>query len=139
MTKVIEQPRRPLVDWQHKLDAWLEDVHEIIHQASHWAEQRGWSTQQDQKLVTEEVIGTYEAPRLLIHTPQGRLLLDPIARYVVGAEGRFEFCVMPSYDSVLLIKSDGNWKFFSTSRMDLNLPWSEQSFEQVALELLKTP
>src|SRR5947209_8182027 len=123
MTKILAEPRRPVENWQHELGVWIAEVEAILSQAKSWAEKRGWATKQDQKVITEEDIGTYEAPRLLIHSPQGRLLLDPVARYVVGAEGRFDFCVIPSYDSVALVKTGGAWGFFSTSRPDLDLLW----------------
>ena len=138
MTNVIEQPRRPVADWQQKLDEWLADVQAVIEQARDWAEQQGWATRQDQKRITEEAFGTYEVPVLLIHTPQGRLLLDPIARHIVAAEGRIEFCAMPSYDSEVLIKVKGKWSFVPTAHTPSRLPWSEKSFQQVAHELLKT-
>ena len=137
MTKVLAEPRRPVDDWRQILDAWIAEVEQIICQARGWAEKRGWATKESQKVVTEGGLGTYEVPKLLIHTPEGRLLLDPVAREVVGAAGRLEFCVMPSYDSVAIINQEGIWRFFSLSRTDLNAPWSEEAFEKVALELLK--
>jgi hypothetical protein len=137
MTKILAEPRRPADNWQEKLGTWIGEVEQIIKQASTWAEQRGWATKVDQKVITEARIGTYEAPTLLVHTPKGRLLLEPVARDIVGADGRLDFCVMPSYDSVALVKTDGTWGFFSNTRKDLVLPWSEQGFEAVALELLK--
>jgi hypothetical protein len=137
MTKILADPRRPVEDWQTKLDAWIAEAQGIIDQAKVWAETRGWATRQDQRPITEEIIGTYEAHVLLIHTPQGRLLLEPVARYIVGGEGRFDFCVMPSYDSVLLVKTSEGWAFYSTSHPDFNAPWSQESFEEIALELLK--
>jgi len=137
MGKVIAEPRRPVDSWQQRLDEWIGELQEIIGQAKNWAEKRDWSTKEDQKVIAEENIGTYEAPTLLIHTAQGRLLLDPIARSVVGAEGRIDFCAMPSYDAVSLVKAEEAWAFFSMSRDDLRLPWCEDSFEKVALELLK--
>lgn len=137
MTRILAEPRRPVENWQHELHAWIAEVEEVLSQAKSWADKRGWATKQDQKVLTEEAMGTYEAPRLLIHSPQGRLLLDPAARYVVGAEGRFDFCVMPSYDAVPLVKTGGTWGFSSTSPQDLDLPWSEEAFEKVALKLLQ--
>lgn len=74
-------------------------------------------------------------PRLLVHLPQGRLLLDPVARYVVGAEGRFDFCVLPSFDSIPLVRIDGNWHL--AARKKPGRRWSEDLFEKTALEILK--
>jgi hypothetical protein len=74
---------------------------------------------------------------LLIHTPQGRLLLDPIAHFVGGAEGRIDFCVYPSFNGIMLIKTDTGWQFEALHRLDWHLAWSEASFEQMARELLE--
>jgi hypothetical protein len=137
MGKVIAEPRRPAECWQQRLDEWIEEVQGIIGQAKEWAEKRDWAAREDQKVIAEENIGTYEAPTLLIHTAQGRLMLDPIARSVVGADGRIDFCAMPSYDGVPLVKAEEAWEFLSASRDDLRLPWCEESFEKVSLELLK--
>jgi hypothetical protein len=137
MNKILAAPHSPIENWQEIHDEWVAEAQRLIQEASTSAEKRGWAVKRDQKNITEEVIGTYEAPSLLIHTPKGRLLFEPIARYVLGAEGRFDFCVMPSYDSIPLVKTDNGWVFYTTSRMDLNLPWSEQAFETVAVELLK--
>ena len=136
MTKVLATPRRPVENWQQKLDLWTTEVQEIIDQAKAWAESRGWATIQDQKIITEEVIGSYEVSRLLIHAPQGRLLLEPVARFVVDAEGRFDFCALPSYDSVLLATPGGGWAFYSLAKQGSELCWSEESFDKVAHELL---
>jgi len=137
MSKVLAEPSRPVEDWRLVLDAWIAEVAQVVGQAKAWADKRGWATKEDQKRITEGGLGTYEAPRLLIHTPQGRLLLDPVARDVVGAAGRLDFCAMPSYDSVPLVKEEGHWRFFSVARTDLHLPWSEEAFEKVAQELLQ--
>ena len=136
MPKILEKPRQPAENWQELVDAWLVEIQTIIDQAKIWSQGRGWTTRQDQKVIVEENVGKYEAPILLIHTPQGRLLLEPVARDIVGAEGRFDFCVMPSYDSLALVKFEGGWAFYSPVRQDLCLAWSEQAFEKVASELL---
>jgi hypothetical protein len=137
MTKILAEPQRPVEDWQKKLDAWIADGQEIINQAKAWAERRGWATRQGNRVITEEIIGTYEAPTLLIHAPQGRLLLEPVARYIVGGQGRFDFCVMPSYDSMALVRTEEGWGFLAPTPNDVNIPWSEESFEKIALKLLK--
>lgn len=95
------------------------------------------SPKRDDKTITEEAFGTYAVPRLLIHIPEARLLLDPIARFIVGAQGRFDFCVMPSYDAVMLLTTDEGWRFHSLTRDDLDLGLSEESFERVRAELVK--
>lgn len=135
MANVIEKPRHPVENWEAKLDEWLSDVDSVVDQATKWALARGWSTKADTKTITEEVIGTYEAPRLLIHAPEARFLLDPIAKCVVGAEGRIDFYVIPSYDAVPLVKIDGGWRFLSDGSDQRELVWSDDSFGKVCAEL----
>lgn len=137
MANVIAKPRHPAQDWEKMLQEWMEEVDSVVGQASNWAESRGWGTKRDDKTITEDAFGTYVVPRLLIHTPEARLLLDPIARFIVGDHGRFDFCVMPSYDAVILLKSDEGWRFHSLTRDDLDLGWSEESFERVCAELVQ--
>jgi hypothetical protein len=136
MATVLAEPRRPIADWQIRLTEWVAETNEIVQQASDWAKANAWDTLTDQKVITEDPIGKYEVPRLLIHRTDGKLLLDPIARYVVGAAGRFELCVIPSYDSVVLVKTDTGWRFYSTTREGFDLPWSADTFTKVCNELV---
>lgn len=137
LANMIPKPRHPIQNWETVLQEWVEQVNSVVGQASTWAENRGWSTKKDDKAITEEAFGTYVVPRLLIHSPEGRLLLDPIARLIIGGHGRLDFCVMPSYDAMMLLKSDDGWRFHSLTREDLDLPWSEEAFGTVCAELVK--
>jgi hypothetical protein len=120
-------------------DAWLQEVETILQQAEEWSHKHEWATRRDTKTITEPPLGTYQAPVLLIHRPQGRLLLDPIARFVGGAEGRIDFCVYPSFDGIMLIKTGGHWQLESLERQEWNRPWSETALEDVGRQMLETP
>jgi hypothetical protein len=135
MVHPTKKPRRPANGREKNRKAWLDEVEEVVSQAEQWAAKRDWSTLRDEKTITEDIIGTYSVPRLLVHLPQGRLLLDPVARYVVAAEGRFDFCALPSFDSIPLVKIDGIWHL--TARKKPGRRWSEELFEKTALELVK--
>lgn len=135
MANIISQPRQPVQDWEAKVEAWVSEVDSILAQASHWAESRGWGTKIDSKTLSEEMIGTYEVPRLLVHSPEARFLFDPIARFVVGGAGRIDLCVIPSYDGVPLVKTDQGWKFFPRDKDGQSLDWSEESFARICGDL----
>jgi hypothetical protein len=135
MVNIIEQPRQPVEGWEAQVEAWVLDVDAIIGQASNWAQARGWGTKVDIKTLSEEMIGTYKVSRLLIHSPDARYLLDPIARCIVGGGGRIDLCVIPSYDGVPLVKTDQGWKFFPSRKNGQTLDWSEQSFVELCAEL----
>ncbi len=137
MTRILSEPHMPAESWRRQLDDWIGEVSAVIEQAASWAAKRGWATRQEPKIIAEEIFGSYEAPRLLIHTPTGRLLLDPVAKSIVGAEGRIDFCVIPSYDSVAVVKSDAGWMLLPDARNGPPVAWSEETFEKASLELLK--
>jgi hypothetical protein len=117
----------------------LQEIEVVMRQAEEWSKKCDWPTRRDTKSISETPLGKYLVPVLLIHTPQGRLMLDPIARFVGGAQGRIDFCVYPSFDGIMLIKTDKGWQLESLEREDWNRPWSETALEQVGRQMLETP
>jgi len=83
-------------------------------------------------------LGQYTVPRLLIHATAGRLLLDPLARYVPGAMGAVDLYVLPSYDAAMISRTDDGWRLYPIGADDVPQPWSEETFVQTALQLLAT-
>ena len=62
-------------------------------------------------------IGVYKAPMLLIQRWDVQLLLEPIARFVGGADGRIDLYRMPQYDEVaMILRKNGKWRLrYSTA------------------------
>ncbi len=137
MSQVLSPPRRPMKDWPGKLAAWKSEVQQLVDTATQWAKAKGWEVVSEEKVITEDVLGSYEVPRLLIHRNDGRLVFEPVARYVVGAFGRFELCILPSYDSTLLIKDDDGWRFYSQYKRDQGQLWSRESFYAACDDLVR--
>ncbi len=124
-------------DWQQVRDEWIGAVEKLVEDAENWSKKQSWAVRRDMKSLTEESLGTYTVPRLLIHTIDGRLLLDPVAGRVIGAQGVVDFYALPSYDSVIIPRLDSGWKLVSPY-YDGNLrPWSEQIFVETARELVQ--
>ena len=70
----------------------------------------------------------------MIQTSAAHLILDPIARYVGGASGRIDFCVFPSYEYVLVVRTEAGWQFV-TNPPTIDRPWSKEAFLEIAAEL----
>ena len=75
------------------------------------AREQQWLVHRGAKPITEDRIGSYEVPLLTIQTFAAHLILDPIARYVGGASGRIDLCVFPSYEYVLIVRTEAGWQF----------------------------
>lgn len=111
-------------------------MEKLVEDAENLSQKQSWAVRRDMKSVTENRLGTYTVPRLLIHTMDGRLLLDPIAGTVPGARGVVDFYAIPSYDSIFIPRTESGWHFVSDTFANLE-PWSEQSFIETANKLIE--
>jgi hypothetical protein len=119
-------------------DQWVADVKKLVAEAEGWSREQGWLTHQDSRTLTEEFLGTYDVPTLTIRHPSAALLLEPVARYVVGAEGRIDLAVFPSYDKLLVVLGeDGAWRIASPARPEWEEPWARENFIRLAEQLAR--
>jgi hypothetical protein len=132
--EVSTLPRRPVENWEAVRDEWVAAVERIADDAEAWALEQQWFVHRGRKPITEDRIGFYEVPLLTIQTFSARLIFEPIARYVGGASGRIDFCVFPSYDYVLVVRTEAGWQFVKEPPT-IDHPWSKEAFLEIAAEL----
>jgi hypothetical protein len=119
---------------------WLQVVDALARQVRDWAAKKGWSVTEEQREVNEERLGLYQVPVLKIDTPNGQVILEPIARDVAGAEGRVDLYAWPTYFRVKLLRSaDENWYVRTDSGINWPHPWREETFAELAEGLLGEP
>jgi len=135
-TQTEKLPRRPVENWEAQRDEWVAAVEQIVSDAAAWATEQHWFVHRGPKTITEDPIGTYEVPTLLIQATSGRFVIDPIARYVIGALGEIDFCVHPSYYYVMIVRTDAGWQV-RTNPETIGRPWSKQTFFEVLSELAR--
>jgi hypothetical protein len=119
------------------LAEWKAALEELIQKVETWSRHQDWAVKRDTKRITEELLGTYDAPRLLIHTLDGRLLLVPVTRFAVGCDGLVEFCVMPSFDSASIVRSKNVWYLQPLRPQGRRAVFSEETFVKTARDLLQ--
>ena len=117
---------------------WRNAVDALVDRVRGWSAERGWTATVSDREVTEEGLGIYQVPAVEIATPQGHLLLEPIARYVGGADCRVDLSVYPSlYRVMLLRRSDQSWVVHTESGIDWPFQWGKDTFLDLANRLLK--
>ena len=136
----------PVENGEAVREEWIAAVERVISDAEAWATERHWFVHRSPKTITEDDIGPYEVPTLLIQAPAGRFILEPMGRYIIGAteEGRYivgatgeiELSIYPSYESVLIVRGDAGWHFV-IKRPTLDRPWSKEAFLEIVTELAK--
>jgi len=127
-------------NWEHHTATLADDVQSWAGQE---AAARGWRVERAEKELAEEVVGgAYRVPIVTIHAPQGRLILEPVARATVGAQGRVDLYAWPSLFRVMLLhKPRGKdigleWVVRTESGLDWPQPWVRETFLTLAEGLL---
>lgn len=120
-------------------DDWKEAVDHLVDEVEQWAHGERWRTARESKEITERNFGTYAVPVLLIKTPQGEVHLDPIARYVAGADGRVDLYAWPSMNRMMIVRErgTGHWKIETDSGVEWPLVWSKDTVKDLIARLVK--
>ena len=117
-------------------------VDELTHQVKGWVEPHEWVTKTYAKKMRDADQQVYEAPALFLQKGPIRVLLDPIAYDVPGAEGVVDLYLMPTYDDMAsLYFENGRWMIHYTFPSDAKethsvieaqaLPLSETTINEV--------
>ncbi len=120
------------------LPAWKADLDMLLSQVESWCEEQDWSHKRQPKIVRERLLGPYEVEQLRIHTGQAGFMLDPVARFVPGALGLVDLCVLPALDSVIIPRTEEGWVLRIEQPGNTQvLPWGREQFGKAASELAK--
>lgn len=85
-------------------------VNDLVRQVASWAESAGWATAPYSKRMRAPDRSIFEVPSLYLQKGPTRLLLDPIAYDVPGADAAVDLYLMPTYDDMAgLYFGDGRW------------------------------
>ena len=60
------------------------------------------------KTVNERRLGTYRVPVLLMEKDTVEIVLNPVARFVPGADGAVDLYVAPAYDDIASLYFEGD-------------------------------
>ena len=118
-------------------EEWLTAIHALYSDVKAWSAAEGWATKEYEKTIREEALGEYVAPKLLVHAPEGRIMLDPIGREVPGATGLVDMYALPSLDFMLLLRQDDGWLVKSNHTWSKPSAWNRKSFLRRARQLFK--
>jgi len=135
MSETIER------DSEATRDEWIETVRSFCEETAEWSRAQGWEVAWKDAEVTEALLGTYNVPLLIIQTKRGAVMLEPVARCVMGANGRIDLYAYPTLYRVMLLRSarDGRWLIRTDSGIFIKQPWNEETFVSLANDLSVAP
>ena len=90
-------------------DRFQKRVESLVEQVKGWVEPHEWVTKPYPKRMRNVDRQVFEIPALFLQKGPTRVLLDPIAYDVPGAEGVVDLYLMPTYDDLAsLFSKAGN-------------------------------
>jgi hypothetical protein len=131
MTSALEMPKRNLkaaAEWRRALAQVAADV-------ERWALEENWSFHRESKKFNEKLTGPYVAPVLKVKSALGEIWLEPVARDIVGAEGRINITSWPAHNQAAMIRVAGKWKFILDNDAKLRKAWSKELVKQLMSDL----
>lgn len=146
MTPEMSQDRVPIEDAEAVRDEWLKTLNALAAQVKGWVERAGWRTRLVSKPTRDAELGRFEVPLLLMERDGVEIALNPVSRFVHGAEGAVDLYVVPAYDEVgSLYYADGRWMLYYVFRDEsaakvrkaTALPLSEGHFIWIIDEMAK--
>ena len=87
---------------------WLDRLNALVGEVEGWARASGWRTRRIAKTVNERRLGTYKVPVLLMEKDTVEVVLNPVARFVPGADGAVDLYVAPAYDDIASLYLEGD-------------------------------
>ncbi len=98
---------------------WLIRLNTLVGEVESWARASGWRTRRIDKTVNERRLGTYRVPVLLMERDTVEVVLNPVARFVPGADGAVDLYAAPAYDDIAsLYFEGGQWVVHYGERPD---------------------
>ena len=123
------------VNPEETLRQWTDAVDDLLVRVSVWARSEDWDTHVEEKVLREKELGSYRTRSLVLDTPTGRLILEPVAQSVPGAQGRVDLCAWPSLNRVRLLRTGDRWIVRTDSGIDWPHSWSRDTFVELARAL----
>jgi hypothetical protein len=125
------------LDPDEERSIWTNIVTGFTDQVSDWAREQNWRVDVRQLERSEELLGTYKVPLLIIQTERGAVIVEPVARVVAGSEGRIDIYAYPARFRVMLLRSSesGEWRIRTDSRVYLRQPWNKETFVGLVQDL----
>ncbi len=122
------------------IDEWRDELSALYDRLAGWLSRMDPPPiiERETATIHEERSGPYEAPKLVITSgTEGRLEVQPVARWVVGADGRVDLIGVEGPMHLILLRDRGGW-YYLPDRVTMDLqPLDETLFHRLAEAFLR--
>ena len=121
------------------LEQWLKLLDTLFNDITAWVNAEQWPLGEQHTTIQEEGLGQYQVRVLNIKTPNGILIVEPIAHSVIGAQGRVDLYAFPSLNRARMLWTGKKWIVRTDSDAQLRQTWCKKTFIDLAQDLTKAP
>jgi len=97
LKKLEEKGKERTVNWEEEKRAWLSSVDQLYQSIEEWfkplIDEHLMRIERTNKLLDDGPLGEYEIPQLEVALGDKTVIFEPIARNVIGAQGRIDLYV----------------------------------------------
>lgn len=101
------------IDWEAQKLEWLKELDNLYSMISIWLQPLKAKDKVKFKFesikLTEDDIGTYDAPKMVIELPDQKIALEPIGTMLIGAKGRVNMIGEKGNIPFLLVRKNYDW------------------------------
>ena len=115
--------------------AWVADVTALVSDIAAWAASEGWLVNRLDQEHQEQGLGVYAVPHLRLATRYGEVQVDPVARDVIGADGRVDLISYSTLNRIRLVRRAGQWEAVTDANARVEPPWSKEVFLRLTKDL----
>jgi len=122
------------------LEDWMSAANKLLAEAEQWAHSAEWPTKRYPKEIAEDFIGTYKLDKLVFAAEGSQLALVPVGRFAPGTDGMFDLAVLPSYDSVMVVREKNRWFVHPLANEEgKRKEWLKDVFLDTSIKLARLP
>jgi len=145
LEKKKEQLDKESQDWQARRDEWLRQITALLDTIREWIkpleDKQYLSVETTEITITEELLGTYQAPSMIITFFTGeRVQLIPKGLHIIAGQGRVDLKL--GQREIMIIGQDEEPGWFFAEREGRGKPkyfeFSKDNFEQLLQEYLES-
>lgn len=127
------------VDWDARKRAWLASLDDLYSRLEGWLKESKEDgvvqIERDKVGITEEYLGSYNAPTLRILLNARSVLLRPVGTLIVGAHGRVDVSA-GSRHCLLIRNSSNSWSVATHEKGAITGELNESTFAAMLRDLL---
>lgn len=141
LRKKSEEEKSKAVVREELKRLWLEALKELFDDIKSWvadASQEGLlQIRQDTEQLAEGHLGRYQVPVLFLRAGASEVLIKPIGRIIVGAQGRVDMITHAEQHVFIYASAQDGWLYVRDKRKGIYDKLTKELFTELLMGMLK--